>query len=134
MISTRREATFDPTTAAVRDARRFVGDSIGDGMPTEVVERLVLITSELTTNVVLHARTTFTVVVELHDDHVRVGVRDRSDATPVLRAIDRARVTGRGLAIVEAISQSWGIDPLADGAGKWVWARIASQPAAQPAR
>jgi anti-sigma regulatory factor (Ser/Thr protein kinase) len=134
MISTRREATFDPTTAAVRDARRFVGDTVGDGLPSEVVERAVLITSELTTNVVLHARTAFTVVVEVYDDHVRLGVRDTSDATPVLRAIDRARVTGRGLAIVDAISQSWGIDTMVDGAGKWVWARIDAQPGAQPAR
>ena len=32
--------------------------------------------------------------------------------------------TGRGLFMVEALSQAWGVEPLPDGGGKTVWASI----------
>jgi hypothetical protein len=49
------------------------------------------------------------------------AVLDPSDEAPVLREADYAAETGRGLQVVDALSDLWGWSPLS-GSGKAVWA------------
>jgi hypothetical protein len=52
---------------------------------------------------------------------VMCAVLDPSDRAPVLRAPDRDEEAGRGLQMVDALSDVWGWSPVT-GRGKAVWA------------
>lgn len=110
---------FSPTPGSVSVARNFVGEVLGSP-PAEIVERVQLITSELATNCVVHARTPFEVCVTRRDGEITVEVRDASDELPVPRRPRVDEPTGRGLMIVAALSDDWGIVPTEQG-GTAVW-------------
>ena len=126
-----QEHSFEPEPIAVRGAREFalgaLGDGVGSGLATDpaLVERVLLVVSELATNAVLHARTPFVVRLSRGDGSVRVAVFDTSDGRPEPGALDPSAITGRGLGIVEALASAWGIDATDDG--KWVWAELAAE-------
>jgi anti-sigma regulatory factor (Ser/Thr protein kinase) len=88
------------------------------GMANQVVE---LLTSELIANAVLHGPPGGNVVVRLgcSETVVRVTVSDREKAVPVVLHPDPIEPSGRGMAIVEAMSNRWGVD--AEAGGKSVW-------------
>lgn len=93
------------------------------GFDAKTVDAVVLVASELLANALLHASGPYSVVLEVERELVRVGVRDRSLAMPVLKAFDELAATGRGLQIVAASTVEWGCDPHVDG--KTVWASLA---------
>lgn len=124
MITTMRARSFGSDAGAIRSARTFVVDVVTADGAGELAERVALVTSELASNAVLHARSDFVVRVGAIGPTVRVAVFDRSEALPVDRGFDSAAVTGRGLAIVASLADRWGVDVLSDGAGKWVWAEL----------
>jgi anti-sigma regulatory factor (Ser/Thr protein kinase) len=110
---------------SVGTARRFIeARTAAWSFPEPAGSQLVLIGSELVTNAVLHARTELTLVLELRDGRVRISVEDRSSAPPTLRHYRADALTGRGLGVVAALSDSWGISSAADG--KVVWAEVAA--------
>ncbi len=135
------ELLLMPTAAAPGIARRFVqglygswwgpeGDGerptapIGTGKPTaELVDRVVLATSELVTNAVVHAKTPMRLWVELRGSWLRVSVDDRSPrpARPAEPALRPESEAGRGLQLVAALARSWGVESHRGGAGKTVW-------------
>lgn len=111
--------------ASVGTARRFIeARTAAWSFPEPVGSQLVLIGSELVTNAVLHARSELTLTLELRDGWVRISVEDRSKAPPTLRHYQADALTGRGLGVVAALSDSWGISTAADG--KVVWAEVAA--------
>lgn len=116
----------DPVPASVGIARQFVRDASA-GVGDELADVLVLLTSELVTNAVLHARTPVQVGVVVDDEHVLVAVSDRVrlPAALVPRAYSHERLGGRGLAIVADASDEWGTT--FHSGGKSVWFRLARQ-------
>lgn len=86
--------------------------------------RAWLVVSELFTNTVAHARMDrVRVTVSRVDEHVvRVSVIDCSHAKPQVREARADDESGRGLALVDALSTDWGVDPLRWG--KRVWAEV----------
>lgn len=85
-----------------------------------------LLLSELVSNVVDHARTEFTVRVVASHDLVRVRV-EVSDGSAVLPAVVDAAVDaerGRGLALLDQMAGSWGVDTRPDG--KTIWFEVAT--------
>lgn len=52
--------------------------------------------------------------------HTQLEVQDGSQSSPALVAVAPLDTTGRGIAIVDALSQTWGVDD--EGYGKSVWA------------
>ena len=84
----------------------------------------VLLTSELVTNAVRHARTE--VVVTLCDAGVgvRIEVTDDAPGTPVLGRPDVDATSGRGLSLVNHVADSWGV-VRHPGDGKTVWLEVA---------
>jgi len=111
--------------ASVGTARRFIeARTAAWSFPEPAGSQLVLIGSELVTNAVLHARTELTLTLELRDGRVRISVKDRSKAPPTLRHYQADALTGRGLGVVAALSDSWGVSAAADG--KVVWAEVAA--------
>jgi anti-sigma regulatory factor (Ser/Thr protein kinase) len=127
--STRRpepaRITLPRDPASVAAARRFIrARAAAWSFPEPAGEQLALIGSELVTNAVLHARTDLTLTLELRQDRVRISVRDRSQAPPTLRHYRADALTGRGLGVVAALSDDWGVSTAADG--KVVWAELAA--------
>jgi anti-sigma regulatory factor (Ser/Thr protein kinase) len=109
--------------ASVGEARRFIqARTAAWSIPEPAGSQLVLIGSELVTNAVLHARTELAVTLELRGGRVRIGVNDRSQAPATLRHYQADAMTGRGLGVVAALSDRWGISAAPDG--KVVWAEV----------
>jgi anti-sigma regulatory factor (Ser/Thr protein kinase) len=109
--------------SSVGAARRFIAARTAAwSFPEPAADQLVLIGSELVTNAVLHARTELTLTLELRKDRVRISVKDRSQAPATLRHYRPDALTGRGLGVVAALSDRWGVSTAPDG--KVVWAEL----------
>ena len=109
---------FPPESESAPAARHFVVEVSG-ALDMETGFRLSALTSELVSNAILHARTPFTVSVALRPELIRVSVTDGSTSVPVPRRSGPDRPTGRGLRIVEALSDDWGFTR--NRKGKAVW-------------
>jgi PAS domain S-box-containing protein len=79
--------------------------------------------SELATNAVQHAATEFEVSVRVTPDCgiVRVEVSDGADGYPIPEEPVPDAAHGRGLQIVQALADAWGIEIRRDRPGKTVW-------------
>ncbi len=53
--------------------------------------------------------------------HVRVDIADSGSARVATRRPEPTEVTGRGLCIVDRLSDTWGVTESRDGEGKSVW-------------
>ena len=113
-------------SASVGAARRFVTELLDRWGCEEAVDTVSLLTSELATNAVLHARTPFAVLIAREDDSIRVDVLDHSRVQPTQRQNTAMAATGRGVAIVARLSTAWGTTQDADlhGFSKGVWFTI----------
>jgi anti-sigma regulatory factor (Ser/Thr protein kinase) len=86
-----------------------------------VADAVLLLTSELVTNAVLHAGSDVSLIVRCEDRTVRVEIEDHSTELPVPgRSPDAS--AGRGLMLVDVMSGRWGIErrPM----GKTVWFEV----------
>jgi anti-sigma regulatory factor (Ser/Thr protein kinase) len=110
-----------PEPASARRARQLAREYVSN-CPPDVVDAVALLVTELVTNAVLHARTKLHLFLEAEPGIVRLRVEDHSPGTPVLRHYDTDDVTGRGLALVEMLATTWGVDAGPDG--KAVWCEI----------
>lgn len=94
---------------------------------TELTPTAELLTSELATNAV-RADTTYGrdigVGFELTGAGLRLEVADLADGKPELRCAGDDEVCGRGLALVDALADDWGVASR-DGGGKVVWVSLA---------
>jgi len=112
---------LEPTPAAARQARDFLGEHAGT-LSEAAADAALLCASELVTNGVLHARTSIVFGVTA-GDRLLVTVADGSDDQPYTPAQDDERVSGRGMLLVDALADQWGIDDTSDG--KTVWFTVA---------
>ncbi|MFE0450655.1 ATP-binding protein [Streptomyces sp. NPDC058914] len=113
----------------IGQVRRIVSAQLRYWHLDPLIDRAALGVTELLTNVHLHARPdkTCTVEMELLLDRLTVSVRDHDPRLPVVedvvagvKSADALATCGRGLAMVAALSESWGARP--DGeSGKVVW-------------
>jgi anti-sigma regulatory factor (Ser/Thr protein kinase) len=108
------------TPAAPGVARRYVREALA-GQPDGVVDAATLIVSELATNCVRHAQTDLAVTIEQTDGRIHVDIADAGTGEVTLRNPEAAEVTGRGLRIVDELSDAWGVREYAHGEGKSVW-------------
>jgi hypothetical protein len=123
----RAERTWTSRPASVPLARRFVRATCEKwGMPDRG-PNAELVVSELAGNTARHALGRLTVVLSSDRSILRVAVRDQSHRPPVDLDAGVTAETGRGLSIVQAVAETWGVLPSGDG-GKLVWATIGPQP------
>src|ERR1700736_577288 len=96
MRSTRN---YLPEACAVAEARHFAVASLNEwGLDPGDIPLLV---SELPTNAVLHARSEFTLTLELSTTLLRVAVHDDNNRRPVAAVVPDDAYSGRGLSIVD---------------------------------
>ena len=89
-------------------------------VPEPVIGAAILCTSELTTNALLHAGTPAEVRVDLTAERLLVAVADTGTRGSVTRAhTDALSSRGRGLGLIEELSDSWGTDPTVRGSTVW---------------
>jgi anti-sigma regulatory factor (Ser/Thr protein kinase) len=122
---------------AVRWARLHAKDLLGTWeVPESVAEPAFLIVSELVTNAVLHAGQSrdyggsrpeaprCSLNFWLTRRGLTVAVYDQERTPPVRREASEDADGGRGLALVEALSNRWGYTYPSSDSGKLVWARL----------
>ena len=116
-MTTRQTFAADPKS--VPAARRFATGAL-PGLPTDLLQSVELMVSELATNGIRHGQTSFDLEIEQAGNRVRVAVTDSGGGTPTMRFPTPDEPTGRGLQIVDMLSEDWGVDD-APGSGKTVW-------------
>jgi two-component sensor histidine kinase len=112
---------LDPVPRLVGDARRFVLEHAPD-LPDDTTDALVLLTSELVTNAVLHARTPIDLGITVADDSVVVTVHDLDLVRPEQQPYHQ-REGGWGLGMVQALAEDSDMVSDPDG-GKTAWFRL----------
>lgn len=116
------DETYDPDPLAPRRARADLRSALAAQADPDAIDVVELLTSELVTNAVEHAGSPARVAAAVLGARIRVSVSD-DDPTPLQVATPAAGAEGgRGLALVEALSLSWGID--VTPSGKTVWFEI----------
>lgn len=110
--------TLDHALSSARTARRFVAHHLA-GHDAELIDSVTLMVSELVTNSVKHSQAPCSVTVELTTGLVHVEVRDAGPDVPVPRSPAHDQPSGRGLQIVAALADDWGIGSTPSGNAVW---------------
>ncbi|CAM5396348.1 SpoIIE family protein phosphatase OS=Streptomyces cyaneofuscatus OX=66883 GN=G3I52_11785 PE=4 SV=1 [Streptomyces cyaneofuscatus] len=113
----------EPESAAV--ARRLVRIALATWGLDELVDDAALIITELVSNAADHGRlpSIRVIVSRTSEDRVRLGVVDRSKELPTMRTDSNGeQIRGRGLLIVDALTEQWGTELYPWG--KQVWGEI----------
>ncbi|MDX6228290.1 MAG: hypothetical protein QOI76_1680 [Frankiales bacterium] len=112
--------SLPPLPESVQAARRLVRANLESlEIDEDLVDTAGLLVSELVTNAVLHARTDIGLAVQVRSAVLRVEVSDASARVPSPRHYAPTAATGRGLALVEALSDEFGMR--VTDVGKIVW-------------
>jgi hypothetical protein len=125
-VPPRHTVRLPPDRKAPEQARITVDRSCAEWGVSRLSQLAQVIVSELVTNAVVHARTPMELTVRLVGKVLHLAVRD---ADPRLLVDAGGGVDadghgyGRGLLIVDSMSDGWGCAPTGDG--KVVWARLA---------
>lgn len=118
-VSQRR---LEPHPHEVAPARRWtVEQATSSGLTDEdAAAVLELLSSEIITNAVRHGDGEIVVSVVRSGTGLRIAVTDAGDGRPTPRTPDDDAVTGRGMLLVAALSESWGVEHHPSG-GTCVW-------------
>lgn len=107
-----------PSSAGV--ARGALADVLRGEPDTDACDTAALLLTELVTNAARHVGGVMHLELGVDRDTVRVAVLDDSSARPCAAALpDWDSESGRGLFLVEALSDRWGSDALPEGKRVW---------------
>jgi anti-sigma regulatory factor (Ser/Thr protein kinase) len=111
--------TMPAIAESVNLARQQVTDLL-QSENTVDLDHAIAVTSELVANSVIHAATEMQVVLERWQYMVKVVVEDLNDQLPVMRSLDVAVDSGRGMHIIDEYADLWGYELTENG--KRIWA------------
>ena len=115
----RADIQLPGTLASGRQARNFLKERLCGWSLERVLDTAMLLTTELVTNAVIHARSAVDIRVRVTTDRLRIEVADTGPGALMLRRVTTQDVAGRGLMLLDALSSAWGTS--ADERGKLVW-------------
>jgi anti-sigma regulatory factor (Ser/Thr protein kinase) len=132
--------SYPPQVGSVADARHWAESTFDRwALRGNPVTDAVLLTSELVTNAVLHARTPLVLSLAVAEDVIEVGVSDSDPRGPRPRRQEGApwatrtwllgeppAETGRGLLLVDELADEWGVAQMTGG--KQIWFRLDAGP------
>lgn len=96
-------------------------------LPPQTAESAVLLVSELVGNAVRHTGArVFGLRMLRRRGWIRIEVRDPSRGLPCLMPVQELDTSGRGLFLVDRLSDRWGVDLLPRGKTTWFEMRIAA--------
>ncbi len=109
-----------PEASSAGRARRFVRSVLEEaGVHEDLVDSAILLTSELITNGILHARSDIALTVKVLPECIRIEVVDEDPRLPSPALSSPDALSGRGLQIVQGAAQAWGIEN--HDSGKLIW-------------
>jgi two-component sensor histidine kinase len=101
--------------------RRFVARTLRDWHVDESrIEPVMLVANELVANAIVHARSAPVLSLSESGADLLLRVSDESHTLPIPQAPTTNESGGRGLLLVDALADRWGIDARADGKSVWV--------------
>ncbi|MEV6177127.1 SpoIIE family protein phosphatase [Streptomyces sp. NPDC052016] len=112
---------------AARHARRFTRRTLRAwGVSDDAMDAALLVVSELVTNALVHTDGQVRLDLTMINHRLRVAVTDASPRTPVKpTSLGWEATGGRGILLVEAVSDTWGTVPVSGG--KQVWSELPLQ-------
>ncbi len=105
--------------ASPAEARCVVANVLRGIMSPADIDVVVLLTSEVVTNAVVHAGTSVVLVVRSLQQGIQIEVSDGDNHMPKVDQQAVGSVSGHGMNLVALLSQSWGAFPTREG--KTVW-------------
>ncbi len=120
----RDSRTFPNEPQSVPAARRFA-TTVLRGTPSEILEAIELMVSELATNCIRHTDSGFDLTIIRSGGDIRVEATDHAGGTPTMRSPKPTDPSGRGLKIIDMLSAGWGVQS-GSGAGKTVWFTVST--------
>ncbi|MFC4463978.1 ATP-binding protein [Streptomyces xiangluensis] len=113
---------------AVAEARHLVREQLSNwGTDPDGCDTAALVVSELFTNAVVHTSSqAIACNVEATPDQLLIQVTDDGSgpSTPMPQRANTHDEDGRGLLLVKAVSERWGVGPAEDGDARNVWATV----------
>ncbi|MER7739144.1 SpoIIE family protein phosphatase [Streptomyces sp. NPDC096538] len=110
---------------ALSDTRSMIRTAAGAWGARHRADEIELVADEMITNVLMHTEGSAVVILSVLDGterRLRVEVEDSSSALPRRREAGESGVSGRGLLLVETLTDLWGVE--ARGGGKCVWSEF----------
>ncbi len=123
------ELDHEPGAAAT--ARRLVREAVladGGGVQADVLDALLLVTSELVTNGLRHGEPPVVLTLERRGARLRLTVTDTGAAIPRPRVAGPDSLGGRGLFLVAALAAAWKIEPHGERPGPAGAGSVQSRP------
>ncbi|MCK1797719.1 ATP-binding protein [Streptomyces sp. XM4193] len=114
---------FQALPSRIGQVRRIISAQLHSWKVDPLIDSAALAVTELLANVHRHTGPDkhCTVELVLLWDRLTVSVRDHDPRLPELRTSGTWATSGRGLALVAALSASWGVRVQRGGRGKVVW-------------
>lgn len=117
---------FAARPESIGQAREFTATALADWGVEDRVEDILLCVSELTTNALAHGTAPghgFLVKLDADDEVVRLEVHDSHRKRPKARQASDTDLSGRGLTLVNALADGWGVMDRTPF-GKIVWSHF----------
>ncbi|MFE5585111.1 SpoIIE family protein phosphatase [Kitasatospora sp. NPDC056531] len=122
--------------ARIAEVRAELRDALRRWGVAEFIDTAELLSSELVTNAIRHTDRDAMFTARLYREsasdggraRLRVEVEDESDLWPTRRTPGEQASSGRGLMLVEALADAWGVEPR--GSGKRMWFELSGANAA----
>jgi serine/threonine-protein kinase RsbW len=113
-----------PDVSSLGEGRRFVEKTLREwNVDEETIEPVMLVANELIANAIVHAHSSPVLSLVGAGADLLLRVADEGGSLPVTPRATAGDEGGRGLLLVEALSDRWGVD--ASGSGKTVWVTFA---------
>ncbi|MBF8184983.1 ATP-binding protein [Nonomuraea sp. K274] len=116
------ECLLPSVAAGVGEARSLVRAELTKWGLDEAIDDCLIIVSELVTNAVRYGGSAYALRLEDREGHLYGEVFDPGEGVPRPCSPDVNALSGRGLQIVAAIADDWGVSPATGG--KIVWFSI----------
>ena len=113
---------LDADPASARRAREFVKTTLDEWDCAHLCDIVLLLTSELVTNAVVHAASDVDLSLRLSRGILQIAVADRSPLAPIVREPSDEATNGRGMLLLDAMALRWSVVPTE--AGKIVWFEV----------
>jgi anti-sigma regulatory factor (Ser/Thr protein kinase) len=118
----RRETeSFKRETGEIARARRFVAKTLRAWELREEIPDLVLMVSELVSNALLHGAGAISVDITHEESLLRLDVTDQGGTS--LPHLETDDLGGRGLRLVDLVSDTWGVEKNARQTRVWLTKR-----------
>ncbi|MGH3522118.1 MAG: ATP-binding protein, partial [Mycobacterium sp.] len=120
-----------PGPDGVRIGRRHVYSWFLDRYGPQLADDAALVSAELLANAHQHGMPPVVVHLESRGRRALLEVSDASPRWPLVVPASTANMTGRGFALVDALSVNWGVRAEHAG-GKTVWCELSADPHSEP--